>query len=119
VPLLEYFFINLAICIPYQKDQEKKEESWEEAFFEDYFYYYIVRNPILLVIKNWLAYSKSNFPLFTRILKVIEIVILRDIATNMRKKERVPIRNPVVHTVYLISEMSVGKHHWEFLESLS
>ena len=56
------------------------------GFYEDEFFYYFARNPILVIIKNWLAYTKANYDVYSRVLKTLELVILKDLTAQLRRK---------------------------------
>ena len=105
----------MAICIPLVKEQERNNKDWEEAFFEDAFYYHIVRNPILIVIRDWLAHAKMQPRFYLRLLRVLDCVLLEDLASQMVRKDKATIRNWVLLAVYVTSEEKVGRAHWELL----
>ena len=89
------------------------------AFLEDEFYFYIVRNPILIIIKNWLTYSKSNYSIYSRILRVLEIILLRDLSIQAKKTERATIKSTIIYGIYVISDWKICSDHWEALESIT
>ena len=49
----------------------------------------------------------------------MEAILLRDLTAQIRKKERISIKNSVFYAIYVISDRKVGRYNWEFLESIS
>lgn len=37
-------------------------------------------------MKNWLTYTKHNYDVYTRVLKILELIILKDVTNQLRKK---------------------------------
>jgi hypothetical protein len=87
-------------------------QKWEDELYEDYFYFYIANNPILIILKNWLSFTKLSFPLYNRIIKVLEIILMRDVLNFMKQNIKAVFRLTIIHAVYLITETKVGARHW-------
>ena len=53
--------------------------------------------------------------LYSRIIKILEIILLKDLANQVRKAERSSIKNAIIYGIYVISDWKVGGSHWEAL----
>ena len=87
-------------------------EKSSEAFKTDEFHYQIIRNPILLIIKNWLLFARPNNNIFSRIVKILDQILLCDSTRRIKTNERVSIRGAIFYGIYLISEWKIGSECW-------
>ena len=46
-------------------------KEWKERFNNDQFYYYMVRNPLLHIIREWIEYSRNKPLIFDRIIAIL------------------------------------------------